>query len=512
MKKHSKKILAVFAMVLALACALTACAPAASSSGNAESQGSLAPASSAEAEKPVTLKYISYGAKPDTGNCDGIWAAMNEILLRDLNCTVDVEYLGSGDVSQMSLKYAGNEEFDFAYSARWFGFADLAQNNAFYELKMDELKQYAPYMVENLPDIGWKQASIAGKIYMLPNIIFEYTDTFCVYRGDLLEKYNMDKLETIEDLEQYMEAVVKNETGIGAGTTDFYSWLWMAYPNDYKAIDWAYCYDDPNQQEIVFLPMTDAYMDYAKKMRTFYEKGIIAADAVNDSTPAADMFKNGLSAVYNQNLNTTNQFALDVSKEHPEWKIGLFNPYKGRKVMLSAFNGNGFVITRSSQNPTKAIEVVNHIYESEELQKLLNYGIEGVDYEMKDGKLYVLPNVPADKKKNIGSVWNMNNSLLQSKFVVKEKYENYQEIWDDLEKNTVSHPLQAFTFDKSAVETETANVSAVQKEYQSLSYGMNADVEATVEEYRKALKDAGYEAIKAEYDRQIKEFMATYNK
>ena len=46
MKKHSKKIFAALALILALACALTACAPAAASSGNTDSRASEAPASS----------------------------------------------------------------------------------------------------------------------------------------------------------------------------------------------------------------------------------------------------------------------------------------------------------------------------------------------------------------------------------------------------------------------------------------------------------------------------------
>ena len=41
---------------------------------------------------------------------------------------------------------------------------------------------------------------------------------------------------------------------------------------------------------------------------------------------------------------------------------------------------------------------------------------------------------------------------------------------------------------------------------------MNADVEATVSEYRQKLKDAGLDKVQAEYDRQIKEFMASYSK
>ena len=211
------------------------------------------------------------------------------------------------------------------------------------------------------------------------------------------------------------------------------------------------------------------------------------------------------------NVGTINTLALNVAKEHPEWKVDFFNPYMGNQVVLTAFTGNGFVITRTSEHPTKVIEVVNHIYESVELYKLLNFGVEGVDYEMKDGKLYSIADVPADKKFDIGCNWNMQNSLLQDTFVVKEMFDGYKEICEDFKKNTVSHPLQAFTFDKSAVETEMANLSAVNKEYSAIKYGMIEDVDTAVAEYRQALKAAGYDKVKAEYDRQVKEFMATYN-
>ena len=512
MKKHSKKILAVFAMVLALACVLTACAPAAASSGNTGSKASEAPASSKADEKPVTLKYIDYGAKPDSGNCDGIWKAVNEILLRDLNCTMDVEYLGSGDASQMALKYAGNEEFDFAYTARWWGFADNAQNNAFRALTMDELKQYAPYMVENLPDIAWKQASVNGQIYMLPNIIFEYNEGIVAYRGDLLEKYGMEKLKTMDDLDRFMETVAKNETGMEVLSADFVGELWVNYPYHLKGTTWAYDYTDADHPEMVCIAMADCYLPYAKKMREYYEKGIFSAELISDTTNGRDRFKNGLCAVTAHNSTTISNTALEVQKSHPEWKIEIFNPYMGNKVVLGAFTGNGFVVTRTSQNPTKVIEVVNHIYDSADLQKLLNFGVEGVDYEMKDGKLTRIADVPADKKMNIGCNWNMSNDLIKQTFVEEERYEGYSEIRADFEKNTISHPLQAFTFDKTAVETEVANMTAVEKEYNAIRYGLLEDVDTAVAEYRAALESAGYDKVKAEYDRQVKEFMATYNK
>ena len=510
MKKHSKKFFAALALILALACALTACAPAAASSGNAESKASETPVSSKAEEKPVTPKYINYGAKPDTGNCDGIWKAMNDILLKDLNCTVDVEYLGSGDKAQMALKYAGNEKFDFTYSANWFGFADNAQNNAFRALTMDELKQYAPYMVENLPDIAWKQASVNGKIYMLPSMSADFEQEVIMYRGDLLEKYGMSELKTMADFEEYVSNVAEQEIGIEAMPAS--SQLWFNIPYGYETTgDWTFRYTNPDVIEFILDAMADEYITYAKKIRSFYEKGILAPDLINDTTNVNEKFKNGLLASTFHNTGTLNTYAIEINKTHPEWKVRIFNPYAGYKVITRSYTGNGTTISRSSNHPTKVIEVINHIYESDKLQKLLNFGVEGVDYQEKGGKVEVIPDVPADKKMKIGCNWNFYNKLKIETFVVTNYYDGVQEIYDDFKKNNVSHPLQAFMFDKTAVETEISNITAAIKEHRAHKYGMIADVDAAVAEYRAALKAAGYDKVKAEYDRQVKEFMATYN-
>ncbi len=508
MKKHSKKIFAALALILALACALTACAPAAASSGNAESRASEAPASSKADEKPVTLKYVNHGAKPDTGNCDGIWKAVNEILLKDLNCTVDVEYLGSGDKAQMALKYAGNEKFDFAFTVSWFGFGENALKNAFYEIKQDELEKYAPYMVKTLSKPAWLACTISGKLYAVPAISTSWSDQTIAIRGDLREKYGMDPLKTTDDLEKYLENVAKNESGVEPCASILYA-VYCNQKYGYRTNgEWAFMVEDPEKgfEHLAFL---DGYLEMAKKSREYVEKGFFSPDLANDSTTANDKFLNGLSAtVFNVSQTTNNRIALPLAKSHPEWKVEMFNATAGTKTVKSV-ESNAFAITRTSEHPTKVLEVINHINESVELQKLLCFGVEGVDYEMKDGMLVKLSDVPKEKAFNIGTNWNMTNKVLWATFYKQEAYEGYDEILADLEKNSVENILSVFAFDNSAVETEVANISAVQKEFTNgFNYGLFEDVDAKMEEYRQALKDAGYDKVKAEYNRQAKEFLA----
>ena len=106
----------------------------------------------------------------------------------------------------------------------------------------------------------------------------------------------------------------------------------------------------------------------------------------------------------------------------------------------------------------------------------------------------------------------MSNTMITKALDGTQKYEGYDEIAADYEKNTFQNPMQAFNFDRTAVEAEIANIGAIDTEYKSIIFGMNADVEATVNEYRQKLKDAGLDKVQAEYDRQIKEYMVSYSK
>ena len=515
MKKHSKKIFAALALILALACALTACAPAAASSGKTESKASEVPASSKAEEKPVTVKYINRDAKPDSGDYDAAWKAINDLLLKNINCTIDVEFLGSGDKAQMALKYAGNEQFDFAFDAIWWGYAANAANNAYREYTMDEVKQYMPYMYEKMPAIGWKQSEINGKMYIIPNLKWEYNYSVVMYRGDLLEKYGMSDLKTLDDMEKYMENVVKNESGIEPFfNNDRVADIYLYNPNGWITSYSGFYYraKETANPSVFYNVMTDEYMAYAKKMREFYEKGFWSPDAANDSSSPKTKFETGLQATYLTNAGSATNIATSLAESHPEYKIKFFNPSMGAPVVNTSFCSNGWSINRHAEHPTQAMQIINFFYSSEECQKLLCWGFEGVNYDMKDGKVITRKDVPADQVHNIGCNWNMSNTLIINAIDGTPKYEGYDEIAADYEKNTFQNPMQAFNFDRTAVETEVANVSAIETEYKSIVYGMNADVEATVSEYRQKLKDAGLDKVQAEYDRQIKEFMASYSK
>lgn len=513
MKKSMKKWLSVVALLLA-AGSVTACSQ--NPSGSISSTPSSSAAESSDAEKePVTLKYINYGSKPETGDCDRVWEKFNEMLLAEKNCTVDVEYLGSGDVAQLKLKFASNEDFDFCYTADWWGFYENAQSNAFLELTDDLLKENMPYTYGELPNIAWKQSSVGGKIYMVPHPFASISNIVVGYRGDLLSKYGMSDLQTLDDLEAYLEKVSENEPGMIATALEGMANLYLNYKNGWNsgnAADWNYKISETESPEMFFTVMKDGYMDYAKKMREFYEKGFWTSDMINDTTTVWDLFSNGTTATLMHNSGTVESKCREITAEHPDWDLKMFNPYKGTDVVRAAYNSDGWTLNRTTKHADKVLQTIDFIYSSTDAQKLLVYGFEGDSYVVEDGYVVPLDGVSADKQHNLGCNWNMPNYSVQKTFVKETHYPGYEEIYSDMESHVVENPLQAFVFDSSSVTTELANISAVVSANNALNYGMVEDVEGAVEKFRSDLVAAGYETVKAEYDRQIADFLSTYKK
>lgn len=53
-----------------------------------------------------------------------------------------------------------------------------------------------------------------GHLYVIPSYEVNYNQNGIFYRQDLGEKYGVDKIDSMESLEAYMDAVAKNETNV----------------------------------------------------------------------------------------------------------------------------------------------------------------------------------------------------------------------------------------------------------------------------------------------------------
>ena len=75
----------------------------------------------------------------------------------------------------------------------------------------EALEKYAPMTAETMYEEAWEQSKVNGKAYMLPMNYKEITSYVYIARGDLMDKYNITSVSSLDEVETYLDAIAKNE-------------------------------------------------------------------------------------------------------------------------------------------------------------------------------------------------------------------------------------------------------------------------------------------------------------
>ena len=162
----------------------------------------------------------------------------------------------------------------------------------------------------------------------------------------------------------------------------------------------------------------------------------------------------------------------------------------------------------TSGNPEKAMQALNYIYKNRDAACLLQYGIEGSEYEVvqEDGDLKQIKML-ADNTQSLPyfmpyGIWG--NVLQQPDVAPNPMGSNarMQELEDAMPEERKS-PAFGYSFDQQPVATEIAAVNTVIEQYTpSLNCGA-VDPAKALPEFIDALKAAGMDTIIAEQQKQF---------
>ncbi|MBD0378997.1 ABC transporter substrate-binding protein [Paenibacillus sedimenti] len=485
-----------------------------------------AAAKKADTSKEVKLKMYLLGDKPK--DFDLVYGEVNKLLKQDINATVDVSFLSWGDWQQKyPLLFASGEDFDLIYTANWAQYNTQATKGGFLEITKDMLNQYAPKTAASMYPESYEQAKLNGKTFMLPMNFKEIQGVITLFRGDLLEKYNLDVKDvssTPMNMGKYFEAVAKGEKGLlpinGAGLQ------WVGFtqymPKD-KMKNWFeiggagnlsvwYNATDKDSKAVSYYD-TEQFVEGVKVSAEWANKGYWSKSAVVNKTTDNDAFKNGKAAVVGGNLSTMNSLYTTVSKEHPEWKVVAADTNFGNPVDLKPFIQNGVAINKNSKNPERALMMLDLFRNDPRYFDLTFYGIKGKHYDLAaDGKSIKLLPDSVNFQPEGACPWGWRDDKLVR--AIEGGIPNYNELRDNMLKTAITAPLQSFNFDDSKVKNELAAVGNVLTQYvKPLTFGVvKSDVDTEVKEVRKRLEEAGSKKIMDEMNRQIAEFLAAQKK
>lgn len=532
MKKNFRKVSLLVALIFLTTSLFVGCGqtqnvsqttPTATPSQSNETTNPAADDNKPDISQEVKLKMYLLGDKAK--DFDLVYDEINKLLKQDINATVEVSFMSWSDYQQKyPLVFASGEEFDLIYSANWCFYNDQAVKGAFKEITWDMVEKYAPKTAASMYKEAWEQAKVGGKVYMLPMNYKELNPYVFMVRGDIMEKYGLSDIKSIDDFGKYLDAVAKNEPQLipcDIGSDQDFDTLFWTYGQGLIKDKMDGCgarqtlmaYDASNKDAVQLFSIieTPEFLEYVKLAKDWKDKGYWSKSALVNQTNVQNSFISGKSASAILNVNTANGTYITVNQAHPEWKIKVFDAMFDKGVILRPFIQNGMSINANSKNVERSLMLLDLFKNDARYADLHTYGIKGVHYDLTaDGRVVPLEatgNYPVDGNCNWG--WR-DDALFRQ---VEGGIPNYEVLKANWNNVCFTHPLQFFNFDDSKVQNEFAACSNIfNANYKALIMGFTNDPEGDVQKLIEKYKQAGIDKILSEAQSQVDDFLSSFGK
>jgi putative aldouronate transport system substrate-binding protein len=456
--------------------------------------------------------------------------AVNVKMKNDINATIEIRFIGWGDMASKYPLILASGDLDFIYTSAWAYYAQEAQKGAFMEITEDMVKTYMPRHYAALDPAAYKQVQVnidgEKKMFMIcktsPN---KQTPAFLL-RKDLREKYGIPPINRFGDIEPYLEVIKNNEPGIiplmlnnsydvKRPFTDLIRESGIEGIDIYSAtgagLNIMYDYRDPSGKLFTCFdePYRSAAIQICKKVKEWFDKGYINSDVFGNIAMSKDSFAQGKSGVaLGHSRDLPVNIATAVANGWDPEIIPIIAP--DRKYPLGAYNSDGVALAAACKNPERALMALDLLMDERSYKMLDVFGLEGENYIITpDGKVGTPPGITADTNTYpISPFWFVYKDDLPPWDTWTENYIDHQR---DLNSILVNNPWGAFTADRNPTKTEEANCNNVFMQYgQPLFAGAVKDVDASFAELERMAKAAGYDRIVEEAKRQFSEYIKTF--
>ncbi len=508
--KKSIKRLACLAVAVMMSFTLLACGKTEEPSGD---RGSKEPS---KLDK-VQLNVYVMGESPKEDIMTKFYEELDKLTLRDMNATVRFKFSTWADwQSKYNLMLSSGEDVDLCYSADWTNYPTYAAKDAFMALD-DLLPKYAPNINKAIKPEIWDGVKVKGKIYGVPNQYPEYVQHGVSYREDLRKKYNCAEIKDVDTLGKYIETVMANEPTMKNGIVEPQAMQkFFVATTKYQYVDsqdpYGMCKGlvvDPNDltNTVVYYGLPE-YKEMAKLMKTWADKGFWSKSVLSTKEDNAVTFESGKSPVRFESLPMkTKESSEKIKLKHPDWEVGYFayNEMNGIIYPCRA-NHNVMAVPRGAKNPERALMFLDKLQSDQEYFDLCTYGVKGLNYNLTDDGKLDYSKIDREKCNFDIAPWAWRTEEFFRKGV--DDWNKWESTVSELKGKSKQDPLDGFVFDTANVQAEVAAVAQVEEQYaRPLESGLVGNVDTAYDTLMKKLRDAGIDKVKAEVDKQLKEFV-----
>ena len=414
MKKNSslKRSLAMGMAVAMVGATLAGCggSSSAAASSTAESTaGSEAAAEPANAEKPYEGTTLTWYTKLNANVSDNYtnlgetpWAQYVE---EKTGIHIEFQHPTQGSENEEFAVMVASGEYPDIIEHTWTSYSGGggAAINDGVIIALDDYMDQAPNLsalLEENPEISKMIKSSSGNYYCFPFLRGLETpnktefSSGLTYRADALKELGFDTVpETIDEWEEVLRAA--KAAGFSKPFTTRNEWVKDVWSPAFD--NWGSFYVDDGVVKNGLIE--DSRKEFIARMAAWYDEGLLDNDwmqADKKSTQTDFVAGNCVLgyAPFGQGLGTYTQAMMEADPNFKEEYIQAAAPVtstKGKNAKFSKMNnifdqsGVSAAISSQCKNVEAAVWLLDWMY-SEEGMICYNFGIEGVSYEMVDGK------------------------------------------------------------------------------------------------------------------------------
>jgi len=460
-------IVLALAMVLITACSSNNTAsnspsqPAAVDNASTPAAESSPGASDEELPHVELIWYYGTGAtQPDQQKVED---AANDYLAKNtnLNVTLRLKPLNYGGEynDKMNPIIASREKFDIMWTtAAWVNlYQPLIDKGALVPLD-DLLEKYAPKTRHDImPESYWDSIRSPGdnKIYAIFSLQIAASPKGFAFQKRFVDKYNFDlsTVKTTKDIEPFLKTIKENEKDIIPLAFPNIGGNGPFYPDNIGATGSIHYYkNDP--YTAINRENTPEYKEYLNLIHDWYEKGYVYQDLATVQDFSQLQAKGNIAVTAEQGIFPGSDATIAArSNNEPMYTVAITPP------LFSGANGTMNGISTTSENPERAMMLLELVNTDKDFYRILCYGIEGTHYTLDNGIYKPIPD--GGYAPNID--WVFGNTF--NGYIKEGQPLDLIEQTKKMNAEAEVPPALGFNFDTSAYQTEIAATRSVWDEF-----------------------------------------------
>ena len=304
----------------------------------------------------------------------------------------------------------------------------------------DLIDEYAPdikKILDENPDVKGAITAEDGNIYQIPFMFSDLVSEAYFIRQDWLDKVGMEIPTTVDELHDVLKAFLDQDAN-GNGERDeigYFSRVSVVDENKLEGLLPLFGINDYwhlNKEGKVAIGLyTPEYKEAIKQVSQWYAEGLIDPEVFTRGGNARDiLFPENNGGLIHDWIPSTSGYNKTVPEKVPGFKlVGMLPPtdINGDQWEFASrdkLTGAGWAISSQNEHPVESIKYMNFWF-TETGRRLKTYGVEGVTYNMVDGKpVYTDEILNSDQAINV-QIMDMGGMLEDMAYLHDASYEEF---------------------------------------------------------------------------------------